>query len=182
MPLGFFIGGPFNAAQHIARQPAPQCLAPWPPGRGRQTCFGTYSKTTRTPVPCPMAPWPGSSDMLRSFKYIKRHSGPYLSESVCHAMFSYTFIHEIFRQSSDTGAARALLRKKCYVFSHATVRQSQTPGLRVRYYDKSVMLKKNPSSNLFRGPSTISDGIPTQLAGPEPPPKNQRFRRGFRPS
>ena len=40
LPLGFFIGGPFNAAQHIARQPAPQCLAPWPPGRGRQTCFG----------------------------------------------------------------------------------------------------------------------------------------------
>ena len=116
LPLGFFIGGPFNAAQHIARQPAPQCLAPWPPGRGRQTCFGPHSKTTRTPVPCPMAPWPGSSDMLRSFKYIKRHSGPYLSESVCHAMFSYTFIHEIFRQSSDTGAARALLRKKCYVF------------------------------------------------------------------
>ena len=110
--------------------------------------------------------------MLRSFKYIKRHSGPYLSESVCHAMFSYTFIHEIFRQSSDTGAARALLRKKCYVFSHATVRQSQTPGLRVRYYAKSVMFLKNPSSNLFRGPSTISDGIPTQLAGPKPPQKS----------
>ena len=169
--------------------------------RGTLQCSAAHNKTTRTPVPCPMAPWPGSSDMLRSFKYIKMHSGPYLSESVCHAMFSYTFMHEFFRQSSDTCAARALLRKKCYVFSHATVRQSQTPGLRVCYYDKSVMLKKNPSSNLFRGPSTISDGIPTQLAGPEPPQKiddferdsdparwapkpshNRRFRRGFRPS
>ena len=117
--------------------------------------------------------------MLRSFKYINRHSGPYLSESVCHAMFSYIFMHEFFRQSSDTCAARALLRKKCYVFSHATVRQSQTPGLRVRYYDKSVMLKKNPSSNLFRGPSTISDGIPTQLAGPEPPPNKSTISKGI---
>ena len=148
MPLGFFIGGPFNAAQHIARQPAPQCLAPWPPGRGRQTCFGP----------------------LNILKGTRDHICLNPSAMLCFHTLSCT----IFSDSRQTPVPRGhYCVKSAMFFSHAIVRQSQTPGLRVRYYDKSVMLKKNPSSNLFRGPSTISDGIPTQLAGPEPPPKNR---------
>ena len=43
-------------------------------------------------------------------------------------MFSYVSIHKSVRQSSDTGAARALLRKKCYVFSHKTARHWSDTG------------------------------------------------------
>ena len=176
MPLGFFIGGPFIAAQHIARQPAPQCLAPWPPGRGRQTCFGP----------------------LNILKGTRDHICLNPSAMLCFHTLSYTK----FSDSRQTPVLRGHYCVTSIMFFHTQLSDSlRHPGCECTITPKVLCFLKYPRSNLFRGPSTISDGIPTQLAGPEPPqqiddfegdsdraswapkpPRNRRFRRGFRPS
>ena len=115
LPLGFFIGGPFNAAQHIARQPAPQCLAPWPPGRGRQTCFGPLNilKGTRDHI-ClnPSAMLCFHTLSCTNFSDSRQTPVPRGHYCVKSAMFFTRNCQTV----SDTRAASALLRQKCYVF------------------------------------------------------------------
>ena len=69
--LGFLIRGPFNAAQHIARQP--------------------------TSVPCPLAPWAGSSDILGPFNILKGFRDQIClnpSGMLCFPTFLYTKVSD----------------------------------------------------------------------------------------